>query len=171
MPKLFEEFKAPSVDEWKKLIEKELKGKDINELILWLNSDGFSARPAYFKAETEKLPMFGQSIRPLRFNQKNNDWLICSDVRVDDVYQANAEILDKLSLGANAFTVDLNGADLASDEIVELFHDVIIDTVAISFRNAYVSINCIQLFIQTHIIPQYVSINSINLFIQIRPIP
>ena len=137
MPKLFEEFGAVSLDDWKKLTEKELKGADINDLNNWLASDGFEARPAYFKRETEKLPLFGKTIRPLRFNQKNNEWLICTDILVDDVAQANAEILHKLSLGANALNIDLNGNDLASDNIAELFHDVIIDAIAVSFKNAY----------------------------------
>ena len=137
MPKLFKEFSSPSLGDWKKLTEKELKGANINNLDQWLESDGFKPKPAYFKEETEKLPMYGQTIRPLRFNQNNNDWLICADVMVGDIGQTNTEILHKLALGANALNVDLNGIDLASDEISELFHDVIIDAVAISFCNAY----------------------------------
>ena len=137
MPKLFEEFGAASLEDWKKLTEKELKGADINNLDQWLKSDGFSARPAYFREETEQLPMYGQTIRPLRFNQNNNDWLICAEVMVGDIGDTNAEILHKLSLGANALNIDLNGIDLASDEIAELFHNVIIDAIAISFTNAY----------------------------------
>jgi methylmalonyl-CoA mutase len=137
MPKLFEDFKVPSLDEWKKLTEKELKGKDINDLSLWLESDGFNARPAYFREETEKLPMYGQTIRPLRFDQQNNDWLICTDVRVENVEDANAEILHKLSLGASAITIDLNGHDFARDEFDALFDGVIVDAIAVSFCNAY----------------------------------
>ncbi|MCB9186336.1 MAG: hypothetical protein H6601_06265 [Flavobacteriales bacterium] len=137
MPKLFEEFRAPSVDEWKKLTEKELKGKDIDNLSLWLESDGFEARPAYFREETEKLPMYGQTIRPLRFDQQNNDWLICTDIRVEDVEEANAELLHKLSLGAQAVTIDLNGHDFARDEFDALFDGVVVDAIAVSFTNAY----------------------------------
>ncbi|MFT5053693.1 MAG: methylmalonyl-CoA mutase, partial [Oceanospirillaceae bacterium] len=140
MPKLFEEFGAASLKDWKNLTEKELKGADINNLNQWLESDGFTARPAYFKDETEKLPMYGQTIRPLRFNQKNNDWLICAEVMVGDIGETNTEILHKLSLGANALNIDINGIDLASDEIAELFHDVVIDAIAISFTNAYNSL-------------------------------
>lgn len=137
MPKLFEDFKVPSLDEWKKLTEKELKGKDINNLSLWLESDGFEAKPAYFRKDTEKLPKYGQTIRPLRFDQQNNDWLICADVRVEDVGEANAEILHKLSLGASAITIDLNGHDFARDEFNALFDGVIVDAIAVSFCNAY----------------------------------
>lgn len=137
MPKLFEEFKVPSLDEWKKLTEKELKGKDINDLPLWLASDGFEAKPAYFREETEKLPMYGHSIRPLRFDQQNNDWLICTDIRVENVEEANAELLHKLSLGAQAVTIDLNGHDFARDDFNGLFDGVVVDAIAVSFTNAY----------------------------------
>lgn len=137
MSQLFEEFKAPKPSDWKKLTEKELKGADINQLNQWLASDGFQAKPAYFREETEKLPMYGQTIRPLRFDQQNNDWLICSDVRVEEMGDANAEILHKLSLGASAITIDLNGHDFARDEFNALFEDVIVDAIAVSFTNAY----------------------------------
>ena len=71
MSKLFGEFKTPSISDWKKLAAKELKGVNIDELNLWQARDGFQAKPAYFRSEMEKLPMYGQTIRPLRFNQKN----------------------------------------------------------------------------------------------------
>jgi len=90
MSDLYKEFSPTDISEWKKLTEKELKEADINTLPLWKESDGFTARPAYFRQETEKLPMFGQTVRPLRFNQKNNDWLICADVRVENVEDANS---------------------------------------------------------------------------------
>jgi methylmalonyl-CoA mutase len=137
MSQLFEEFKAPKLADWKKLTEKELKGADIDQLNQWLASDGFQAKPAYFREETEKLPMYGQTIRPLRFDQQNNDWLICTDVRVENVEEANAEIMHKLSLGASAITIDLNGHDFARDEFDVLFDGVIVDAIAISFSNAY----------------------------------
>lgn len=137
MSLLFEEFNKPSLEAWKNLTSKELKGTDIDQLDLWLDSDGFSAKPAYFKEETEKLPMFGQTIRPLRFNQSKNDWLVTSDVLVDDIGEANEEILLKLSLGANSINIDLNGNDLTAEDLNELFHDVVIDAIAVSFNNAY----------------------------------
>jgi len=137
MPKLFQEFKAPPVADWKKLVSQELKGQDIDTLKLWLESDGFSAHPAYFRAETEKLPMFGQTIRPLRLDQLNNDWLIATDIRVETVEEANSELLHKLSLGAQAVTIDLNGHDFARDEFDALFDGVVVDAIAVSFTNPY----------------------------------
>jgi len=137
MSQLFEEFEVPKLPDWKKLTEKELKGADIDQLNQWLASDGFQAKPAYFRAETEKLPMYGQSIRPLRFDQHNNDWLICTDVRVENVEDTRLEILHKLSLGASAITIDLNGHDFARDEFDALFDGIIVDAIALSFTNAY----------------------------------
>lgn len=137
MSKLFESFIPTDDAVWKKLTEEELKGADINALPLWKESDGFSAHPAYFRSETEKLPMFGQTIRPLRFNQENNDWLTCCDVLVKDAAQANEEILHKLDLGASALTIDLNGKDFARDEIDILFQGVVVSAISISFYHAF----------------------------------
>ncbi|MCF8464873.1 MAG: hypothetical protein K9G41_08530 [Flavobacteriales bacterium] len=137
MSQLFEEFKAPKLSDWKKLTEKELKGADIDQLNQWLPSDGFQAKPAYFRAETEKLPMFGTTIRPLRFNQHNNDWLICADIRLENLEDTNTELLHKLSLGANAVTIDLNGHDIARDEFAVLFDGIVTSAISICFTNAY----------------------------------
>lgn len=137
MSKLFQYFENPTAEAWKELTEKELKGKDIFNLNLWLESDGFSAKPLYTRAETEKLPMYGQTIRPLRFDQQNNDWLIATDVRVEDMDDANTEILHKLSLGASAITIDLNGHDFGRADFDTLFDGVIVDAIAISFTNPY----------------------------------
>lgn len=137
MSQLFEEFNIPTVSDWKKLTEKELKGAQIDQLNLWLESDGFQAKPAYFREETAQLPMHGQSIRPLRFNQKNNDWLICAEVRLEDLREANIEIKHKLALGASAISIDLNGYDLGRDDFDVLFDDVVLSAISVSFRNAY----------------------------------
>lgn len=137
MSQLFKEFKKPKLADWKKLTEKELKGTDIDQLDLWLKSDGFQAKPVYFREETQKLPMYGHTIRPLRFDGQNNDWLICSDVRVEDMQDANSEILHKLSMGASALTIDLNGHDFARDDFDVLFDGVVVDAIAVSFANAY----------------------------------
>ena len=137
MSKLFKDFENPTAEAWKALTEKELKGKDIFNLNQWLESDGFSVKPVYTRTETEKLPMYGQTIRPLRFDQQNNDWLICTDIRVEDIEDANTEILHKLSLGASAITIDLNGHDFGRDDFDALFDGVIVDAIAISFTNAY----------------------------------
>ncbi len=137
MSQLFEDFKVPKLTDWKKLTEKELKGAKIDELNQWLVSDGFQANPAYFREETAKLPMNGQTIRPLRFDQQNNEWLICSDVRVEDLEDANSEILHKLSMGASALTIDLNGHDFGRDDFDALFDGVLVDAIAVSFTNAY----------------------------------
>ncbi len=136
MPNLFQEFAQSEVDEWKELTKKELKGADIHTLPLWKESDGFSVLPAYFRLETEKLPMYGQTIRPLRFNQKNNGWLTCVNVTTEDVKEANAELLRKIDFGASAVTIDLNCRDFARDEINTLLKDVHFDKIAISFCNA-----------------------------------
>jgi methylmalonyl-CoA mutase len=137
MSQLFKEFKKPKLADWKKLTEKELRGTDIDQLDLWLKSDGFQAKPVYFREETQKLPMYGHTIRPLRFDGQNNDWLICSDVRVEDMQDANSEILHKLSMGASALTIDLNGHDFARDDFDVLFDGVVVDAIAVSFANAY----------------------------------
>ncbi len=132
---LFEGFSVSDRAAWTALVSKELKGADLAALNLWKESDGFTALPAYFREETEKLPMFAQTIRPLRFNQQDNDWLIAAEIVVEDIPSANRNILRKLAMGASAITIDMNGRDVARDEIDALLKDVVLEAVSISFRN------------------------------------
>lgn len=134
---LFEGFSRADQKAWKQLVIKELKGVGPEGLALWKASDGFKALPAYFREETEKLPMFGQTIRPLRFNQSDNSWLISAEVQAKNPKQANKEILHKLVLGASALTIDLNGKDFARDEIETMLKDVVVNAISLSFRNAF----------------------------------
>lgn len=134
---LFEGFTPADVKAWKQLVTKELKGVGPEGLALWKASDGFKALPAYFREETEKLPMFGQTLVSLRFNQFDNSWLICDEVKVKTAKQANKDILHKLSLGVSALTIDLNGKDFARDEIETMLKDVVVNAISLSFRNAF----------------------------------
>lgn len=134
---LFEGFAPSDVAAWKQLFTKELKGTDPDTLSQWQASDGFSAAPAYFRAEADKLPMHGQTIRPLRFNQVDNNWLICAEVKAKNPKTANKDILRLLSLGASAITIDLCGRDYARDEFDILLKQVVLDAVSVSFRNAF----------------------------------
>ncbi len=134
---LFNDFKAPNEGDWRQLFTKELKGTDPDTLSQQLRSDGFEARPAYFRSEAEQLPMAGQTILPLRFNQHDNGWLICAEVQAKNPKQANKDILHMLSLGASAISIDLCGRDYARDEFDILMKDVVVEAVSISFRNAF----------------------------------
>jgi methylmalonyl-CoA mutase len=134
---LFEGFSPSDLEQWKQLVTKELKGVGPEGLALWKASDGYKALPAYFREETEKLPLFGQTLVPLRFNQIDNSWLICTDVYVKTAKQANKDILYKLSLGVSALTIDLNGKDFARDEIETMLKGVVVNAISISFRNAF----------------------------------
>jgi hypothetical protein len=94
---LFEGFSPSDLEQWKQLVTKELKGVGPEGLALWKASDGFKALPAYFREETEKLPLFGQTLLPLRFNQFDNSWLICAEVQAKNPKEANKdkEILEE----------------------------------------------------------------------------
>jgi len=134
---LFEGFTPADVKAWKQLVTKELKGVGPEGLALWKASDGFKALPGYFREETERLPMFGQTLVQLRFNQFDNSWLICDEVKVKTAKQANKDILHKLSLGVSALSIDLNGKDFARDEIETMLKDVVVNAISLSFRNAF----------------------------------
>lgn len=55
---LFAEFVAPTKDQWKAQVEKDLKGTEYQKLV-WRTYEGFSVEPMYTSAETRGLPHLG----------------------------------------------------------------------------------------------------------------
>ncbi len=94
---LFNEFKPVSTGQWEEKIAKDLKGKPYEKLIR-KTTEGFDIKPFYREEDLEKIP-FTQS-RPGSFpfvrgkNITKNHWLVRQDIKVNDIFEANAKALD-----------------------------------------------------------------------------
>ncbi|MBR9976092.1 MAG: acyl-CoA mutase large subunit family protein [Bacteroidetes bacterium] len=55
---LFGDFVAPTKDQWKAQVERDLKGAEYQKLV-WKTYEGFSVEPMYTSTETEALPHLG----------------------------------------------------------------------------------------------------------------
>ena len=100
--RLFDEFKAPTAQEWLDKIQVDLKGADFNKKLVWRTNEGFSMQPFYRREDVLKLktPEALPGEFPfVRGNKKdNNEWYVRQDIMVDDVKAANAKALDRKSV-------------------------------------------------------------------------
>jgi methylmalonyl-CoA mutase len=101
--KLFSEFPPVSTPEWEKVIEKDLKGADYREKLIWKTNEGIEVKP-YYRAEDleglNHLEAFPGEFPFVRGNKTdNNNWLIRQDIIVEDAKEANQKALFVLNRG------------------------------------------------------------------------
>jgi methylmalonyl-CoA mutase len=96
---LFKDFKVPTSQDWLAKIDKDLKGKALNQFIN-PTRDGIKVQPVYF-AEG-----FQPKRQPLKEHPK---WDVVQEILVFDVKKANKLALDHLNRGATSLLFYLQG--------------------------------------------------------------
>lgn len=98
---LFAEFSPATKAEWLAKVEKDLKGKPLEEL-RWQLEENISLDPFYHPEDMENAPA------PLQSPKQGNDWEIGEYIDVEDIKTANAELLEGLAGGVEAPLFRLN---------------------------------------------------------------
>ena len=91
----FDLFSDLSFADWQKKVEKDLKGKSLEDLNWHLSED--LTVPPMFMAEHQI-----SSTRPPRQNMQSNAWEVGEYIRVTDAKATNAQLLDALENGVEA---------------------------------------------------------------------
>lgn len=97
---LFSEFEKADKAAWIEAVEKELKGKSINDLTLKLG-ENLNIEPYYTR---EDIAHFDHSI----LSDNNPDWQIGEEFEITDVEESNKELLSALMNGINAPLIRLS---------------------------------------------------------------
>lgn len=138
--KLFEEFPSVSTEQWEAVIEKDLKGADYNKKLVWKTAEGFNIKPYYRAEDLEALPLVDSkpgAFPYLRGTKKEgNDWVICQDVKVTDLKEANRRALEAISRGATAVNFRLEyEKPYTAIEISTLLNGIDEKKIEINFTN------------------------------------
>ena len=120
---LFNEFNKVSHQEWRDLIEKDLKGKNYEDTLVWKTDDGITVQPFYTKSSTKPTPV------PLKTTKK---WKIREQVNITSMSQANADALTALKSGANS--ICFNGEVKTEAEMNILIKGVQFSIININFN-------------------------------------
>lgn len=100
---MFEEFKGISKEEWIKMLNKELRDGNINQLD-WMIDDHIIINPVIHPTDQAKpATIFGKSAA-------QNIWSAATKVIVNDFVQTNEILLSALKFGANTLVLDFTNA-------------------------------------------------------------
>jgi methylmalonyl-CoA mutase len=116
---LFSEFAASDKKSWKKLVEKELKGKPLNPEY-WKIADSVYVDP-YYTAEEAHSP----EIKEVQAAQrKSTGWLNSANIRFRTPSKTNLKMRSALGSGADAVVLDLNGFTIPACELTKTLHAI-----------------------------------------------
>ena len=123
---LFDEFEPVSKEAWKQKIEKDLKGKDFEQLI-W-HTEGLKIQPFYTKEDLASTPS-----GPInRGGGSAKRWSILEKIVVNTPEQANAQALKVLNHGADGIIFQLLDEEVPPSDI--LLKNIVLDSCAIYFE-------------------------------------
>ena len=135
--KLFQEFVAPTKQEWLDKIEVDLKGADFQKRLVWRTNEGFNVQPFYRREDVEKLqtPLSLPGEYPfVRGNKKHdNEWYVRQNIVAASAKEANQKALDVLNKGVTSLGFRIPGNEVSKDYVATLLDGVFCDCVELNF--------------------------------------
>jgi len=130
-------FPPIAKSEWTAKIEKDLRGADFRETLVWDTADGFEVAPFYHPEDQEQFAYLGKYsnafLNKTKPEYSGRAWGNMPEVEVRDLETANKEALTALNNGADGLVFALE-APLSAANLVILLKDVQLPYCYISFR-------------------------------------
>ena len=135
--KLFNEFQAPTTQEWLDKIQVDLKGADFNKKLVWRTNEGFNIQPFYRREDVLKLKTpdaLPGEFPFVRGNKKdNNFWYVRQEIFAADAKEANAKALDILNRGVDSLGFHIPGDKVSGEFVETLLDNILCDVVEVNF--------------------------------------
>ena len=135
--KLFQEFVAPTTQEWLDKIQVDLKGADFQKRMVWRTNEGFNVQPFYRREDVEKLQTpdsLPGEFPFVRGNKKlDNEWYVRQNITANSAAEANAKALDVLNKGVTSLGFSIPKAELSEEYIDALLNNIVCDCVELNF--------------------------------------
>ncbi|MFN0033155.1 MAG: methylmalonyl-CoA mutase family protein [Flavobacteriales bacterium] len=125
----FDEFKPSSLDEWKKLVQKEL-GEKSYESIVWKDKNGLVLEP--YLVASSQLPVTGEQALAISHQPTAKSWLIHEIATGTDVKEVNRMVLQSLNGGVNS--IGINIAISSREDLDVVMKDVLFEYIAVHLR-------------------------------------
>jgi len=122
----FNEFSLVSKDEWLAKLEKDLKGKPLEDLN-WQLGNNVVVPPFYHSEDAD------ENWHPLSAERPNNDWEISEDIIVKSPKEANEIALHALEYGANSLRFILRNK-ISKSDLATLLKDINVEFISTHFQ-------------------------------------
>ncbi|WP_298518602.1 methylmalonyl-CoA mutase subunit beta [uncultured Kordia sp.] len=126
---LFQEFDAVSAAQWKQKIQVDLKGADYNQTLVTATHEGINITPFYHSEN------FGIA-QPIA--TKTTEWKVTQYIVVTDASEANANIKDVLTRGAESIVLSITNESIS---ITEILADINVKTIPFHIEMDFLSVS------------------------------
>ncbi|WP_420572604.1 methylmalonyl-CoA mutase subunit beta [Kordia sp.] len=126
---LFNEFESVFASQWKQKIQVDLKGADYNQTLLTATQEGIDITPFYHSEN------FGTTTA---IATKTTNWKVTQRIVVKDAQEANRNIKDILTRGAESIVLVITSTDISISEILA---DVDVQGVPIHIEMTFLSVS------------------------------
>jgi methylmalonyl-CoA mutase len=119
MEKLFQGF-TPSISDWQQAIEKELKGKNYEQAMLWEIANGIQLDPVAHQETIDKNKAKIEAIQAAQVNKTNTSWQISQQFTAEE--HSNKLLLEMLEDGVDALEVKAVSPELLKKILPSYVH-------------------------------------------------
>ncbi len=116
---LQKDFESPSYEQWREVVEKDLKGVPFEKKLVTKTYEGIYLQPIYTKKDLEnlefvnELPGVGNFVRGNNASgYRKNGWEICQDIHYPLAEEFNEALKNDLSRGQNSISLKLDKASI-----------------------------------------------------------
>ncbi len=120
--KLFTEFPEITKNDWITQVNKDLKGKNFDDTLVWRSLENFDIQPYYAKEDLVNLPL--EAIQAAQKIKKTGSWQNRPSVKYTNEKETNSLIISYLQRGADAINIDLSTTDLCQVDFVKLLNNI-----------------------------------------------
>lgn len=120
--KLFTEFPEITKNDWIAQVNKDLKGKNFDDTLVWHSLENFDIQPYYAKEDLNTLPI--EAIQAAQKNKKSASWQNRPSVKYTNEKETNVLIISYLQRGADAININFSNIDLNQVDLVKLLNNI-----------------------------------------------
>lgn len=125
--KLFTEFAPITKEQWRAKIEKDLRGADYDEKLVWKTTEGFSVEPFYTRQDLQKTDYLKGYANAFMNTEAPEyparNWFNLPQLDVTDLKEANREALLALNSGADGIIFNLK-AGVSAENLGVLLKEI-----------------------------------------------
>lgn len=129
--KLFTEFPEITKNDWITQVNKDLKGKNFDDTLVWHSLENFDIQPYYAKEDLVNLPI--EAIQEAQKNKKTGSWQNRPSLKYTNEKATNALIISCLHKGAEAVNIDFRSIDINKVDLVKLLNNIKLSETPIFF--------------------------------------
>jgi methylmalonyl-CoA mutase len=119
---LFQNFEAPSHNQWKQQVTKDLKGKDFDATLTWFLEENINVSSYYDNQDVLQLPL--KVVQQFQLQNDTKTWSNREIIKYATEKECNLLIINLLKEGANSFLLDLSGVSIMEIEVKKLLRNI-----------------------------------------------